>query len=101
MKLHRFLTAHSIAVDEGWAPIPWNRGPDFITPFGPQAPVFGRPGFTGGGSGLTGVGVTVTVGVGAGVTVGVGVEAGVTVGVGVEAGVTVGVGVGVGALHTG
>ena len=91
MKLHRFLTAHSIAVDEGWAPIPWNRGPDFITPFGPQAPVFGRPGFTGGGSGLTGVGVTVTVGVGAGVTVGVGVEAGVTVGVGV----------GVGALHTG
>ena len=67
-------------------------GPAYFADYSaPQAPVFGRPGFTGGGSGLTGVGVTVTVGVGVGVTVGVGV--GVTVGVGV--------GVGVGALHTG
>ena len=83
------------AAHEGWAPILWNRGPALITPFGFQAPVFGRPGFTGGGSGLTGVGVTVTVGVGVGVTVGVGL--GVTVGVGLG----VGVGVGVGASHTG
>ena len=72
-------------------------GPDSVEPgpayfvgySAPQAPVFGRPGFTGGKSGLTGVGVTVTVGVGVGVTVGVGLEVGV------------GVGVGVGAPHTG
>ena len=78
-------------------------GPDSVEPgpahfvgySAPQAPVFGRPGFTGGKSGLTGVGVTVTVGVGVGVTVGVGL--GVTVGVGLG----VGVGVGVGASHTG
>ena len=71
-------------------------GPDSVEPgpayfvgySAPQAPVLGRPGFTGGSS-LTGVGVTVTVGVGVGVTVGVGLEVGV------------GVGVGVGAPHTG
>ena len=58
------------AADEGWAPIPRNRGPEFITTFRSQAPVLGRPGFTG-----VGVGVGVTVGVGVGVTVGVGVGA--------------------------
>ena len=86
-------------------------GPDSVEPgpahfvgySAPQAPVFGRPGFTGGKSGLTGVGVTVTVGVGVGVGVTVGVGLGVTVGVGVTVGigVGVGVGVGVGASHTG
>ena len=87
------------AADKDWAPILWNRGPVFITPFGAQAPVFGRPGFTGGGSGLTGAGVTTTVGVG--VTVGLGVGVGVGLGVGVGVGLGVGVGVGVGASHTG
>lgn len=75
-------------MDENWAPIPCGIGAQSVVIRG-QAPVFGRPGFTGGGSGLTGVGVTTTVGVG------------VTVGLGLGVGVGVGLGVGVGASHTG
>ena len=73
------------ATNEDWAPIPWNRGPEFIMPFTPQAPVLGRPGFTGVGSGLTGVGVTVTVGAGETLTLGAGVTDEGTDGVGVGA----------------